>query len=310
MVVDDPRPRVPVVVRFRCDAFEAGTRRVAHLRVVVRTDILEEDLHVQLRHLVGELERGGIGAVFLDFVERVVVEHLAVPPVVFRGKVEVDARHAVVARAVHARLGARGLLVDEDEADVGAGKNLALHRRHRVVDAGQFDGFIFGGLHGHQPDAPVIINLTAEARAAVDAVGDILSRGGIARDADAAGEKGPRVGVTEVGEQVAVFQEELAFLRVEDLEAVEVRDLVIDFHLGEIGVGRQVEVEGGSDGDFCVPADFHLLLGRRSRFKVVVRLGRCVRDHRNVAAGMAEGLVEEQVAHRRHILHRVHPRYG
>ena len=87
------------------------------------------------------------------------------------------------------------------------------------------------------------------------------------RDPDAPAEKGDHIRVpsphssyatnttlTPKLEDAGVFQEELPFLGKKETESSQVDLLIVGFHLGKIGVQRQIQRQLGTDSIFDVKA--------------------------------------------------------
>ena len=163
-------------------------------------------------------------------------------------KVGIDAHRPVeVARA-------RLVLVDEDGADARAPQDVAAVAADEEVVTGTAEGAV--GLDVEHADV-MRARLARQPRAADDR--HRLARG---RQADATTEeqiglhlrrRERRPGAHR--EEVRVLEEEVALLREEEAEAREVDLLVVDFHLGEVGVEREIEVEPGRQAIARIEAD-------------------------------------------------------
>ena len=117
-----------------------------------------------------------------------------------------------------------------------------------------------GGLHVEQADVE-LPGLAGDAAAADD-----RNRFAVVADADAAAEE--QVDLTRIAdaEEAGVLEEERALLRKEQLEAIEVDLLIVDFDLREVGVDGGVERQARRDAVLQVDAEVEICLGVDGRF--------------------------------------------
>ncbi len=101
-------------------------------------------------------------------------------------------------------------------------------------------------------------------------------------------------GIAEIRELVSVLQKELPLLREEQLIPAEVRHLLVDIHLREIGVHGQVQVERRTERHLPVHSDVPPGGQRRVRLVVPADPAERIRNHRDVGARRGRRLVPDQ----------------
>ncbi len=162
-------------------------------------------------------------------------ERFTGPQVVGRGEVVFKANVTIILcvnRRVRIRFGwiVLWFFVDEDGGDIGSCKNSSLQSNNSKVLRRKIDGIHLCGLHVPGTDAPVFVDLSAEARTKLN--------GGV--ESDASWKERTNCSVAEIRKEIAILKEELSSFGEEEFEAIEVRHLTVYFYLREIRVDREI----------------------------------------------------------------------
>ncbi len=127
---------------------------------------------------------------------------------------------------------------DVDRANIRTGSKFPLHSRHGEV-IGRRDSQLFFCLHVEEPDVDRAC-LARQSAAANNR--DLLAA---VVDTDATTEEELGLAGAAYGKQAGVLEKERPFFREEQVEAIEIDLLLVNFHLRKVGVVGGIEGETG-----------------------------------------------------------------